>query len=167
MVDAPLEAPAGTVVVRPADHWTAWRARSRWAVHIGLLCSAAASLGTLQLLHVRVAIHTIVGLVFVGLVVVHLAQRRRTLARMAVQLVRAKTFVERRVRLSASDLVLFVITVNVLVSGILDWSRGAPMDLPLPRPFTRWHLDSGIVLVVYLVAHIWRRRKRLRRSMIR
>jgi hypothetical protein len=131
------------------------------------LCSAAASLATLQLLHVRQAYHAVVGLVFVGLVVMHLAQRRKTLARMATQLVRARTFVERRVRLAVSDLLLFFITLNVLVSGIVDWNRGVPTGLPLPMPFDRWHLDSGIALVVYLIVHVWRRRKRLWRSTIR
>jgi hypothetical protein len=135
--------------------------------HLGLLFSAAAALGTLQLLHVRVAYHTVVGLVFVGLVLVHLAQRRRTLARMATQLVRARTFVERRARLAVSDLVLLFITLNVLVSGLVDWSRGQPTQLPLPIPFDRWHLDSGIVLVVYLTVHVLRRRTRLLRSTIR
>jgi hypothetical protein len=116
---------------------------------------------------VRVAIHTDVGLVFVGLVVVHLAQRRRTLARMATQIVRARTFLERRIRLAASDLLLLFITLNLLVSGIVDWSRGAPTQLPLPKPFYRWHLDSGLVLIVYLAVHVWRRRKRHRQSTIR
>jgi hypothetical protein len=116
---------------------------------------------------VRQAYHTVVGLVFVGLVVVHLAQRRRTIARMATQLVRAKTLVERRIRLAASDLILFFITANVLVSGVVDWSRGTPTQLPLPPPFERWHLTSGIALVLYLVVHFWRRRKRLWRSTIR
>jgi hypothetical protein len=116
---------------------------------------------------VRIAIHTDVGLAFVGLVLVHLAQRRQTLARMATRLIRAKTFAERRIRLTVSDVLLLFITLNVLVSGILDWNRGTPITLPLPRPFTRWHLDSGIVLVIYLAVHVWRRRKRLRRSMIR
>jgi hypothetical protein len=114
-----------------------------------------------------VALHTDVGLLFVGLVVVHLAQRRRTLARMASQIVRAKTFVERRIRLAVSDLLLLFITVNVLVSGVVDWSRGAPSQLPLPTPFSRWHLDSGVALVIYLAVHVWRRRKRLWRSTIR
>jgi hypothetical protein len=132
-----------------------------------LLGSAAAALGTLQLLHVRVAYHTDVGLVFVGLVVVHLVQRRRTLARMATRIVRARPFAERRVRLALSDLLLLCITVNVLVSGVVDWGRGAPTRLPLPAPFYRWHLDSGIALVLYLAVHVWRRRKRLRRSSIR
>jgi hypothetical protein len=116
---------------------------------------------------VRIAFHADVGLVFVGLVSVHLAQRRRTLARMVTQIVRARTFVERTTRLAVSDLLLLVITLNVLVSGIVDWSRGAPTQLPLPKPFYRWHLDSGLALVVYLAVHVWRRRKRLRRSTIR
>jgi hypothetical protein len=151
----------------PPERRSAWRARARLGAHLGLLFSAAAALGTLQLLHVRVAYHTVVGLVFVGLVLVHLAQRRRTLARMATQLVRARTFVERRARLAVSDLVLLFITLNVLVSGLVDWSRGQPTQLPLPIPFDRWHLDSGIVLVVYLTVHVLRRRTRLLRSTIR
>ncbi len=122
---------------------------------------------TLQLLHVRVAIHTDVGLVFVGLVVVHLAQRRRTLARMATQIVRARTLAGRRIRLTVSDFLLLFVTLNVLVSGVLDWGRAEPIQVPLPRPFGRWHLDSGLVLVICMAVHIWHRRKRLRRSAIR
>jgi hypothetical protein len=166
VVDAPLERTAEAPPEQRAVR-RSWRSASRWAVHLGLLLAAAASLATLQLLHVRVAYHTVVGLVFVGLVVVHLLQRRRTLARMAAQLVRAKTFVERRVKLTVSDVVLLLLTVNVLVSGIFDWNRGAPIQLPLPKPFTRWHLDAGLLLVLYLAVHVWRRRKRLRRSTIR
>ena len=132
MADAPLEPRFGASLDRPAGRRTAWGARSRFAVHLGLLCSAAAAVGTLDLLHVRVAFHTDVGLVFVGLVVVHLVQRRRTLVRMAKGVVRAKTFVERRIRLAVSDVVLFIVTTNVLVSGIVDWGRGVPTQLPLP-----------------------------------
>ena len=151
----------------PADRRTVGGSGARFAVHLGLLCSAAASIGTLQLLHVRIAYHTVVGLVFVGLVVVHLVQRRRTIARLAAQLVQARAFVQRRIRLTVSDLLLLFIMLNVLLSGILDWSRGEPMQLPLPAPFYRWHLDSGIALVIYLTVHVWHRRKRLRRSTIR
>jgi hypothetical protein len=167
MVDAPLEPEARVSLERPGERRSAWGARSRFAVHLGLLCSALAALGTLQLLHVRVAYHTIVGLVFVGLVVVHLTQRRRTIARMATQVVRARKFVQRGIRLAASDILLLFITLNVLVSGVVDWSRGAPTQLPLPAPFYRWHLDSGLALVIYLAVHVWRRRKRLQRSTIR
>ena len=164
MPGAPLEPQAEAPPERPTDRRAARRSLSRWAVHLGLLCSAAAALGTLDLLHVRIAIHTDVGLVFVGLVVVHLAQRRRTLARMAT---RARTLAGRGIRLAVSDLLLLFITVNVLVSGVLDWNRGVPIQLPLPGPFGRWHAISGLALIVYLAVHVWRRRKRLRRSTIR
>lgn len=149
------------------DRRTTWRARSRGSVHLGLLCSAAAALGTLQLLHVRVAYHAVVGLAFVGLVAIHLVQRRQTIARMVRQLVQTRTLIERRIRLGLSDILLLFITLNLLVSGIVDWNRGQPTQLPLPLPFDRWHLDSGLGLILYLSVHVWRRRKRLWHSTIR
>ena len=169
MGDAPFEPQGGVLLDRPAGRPNAWRARSRGAVHIALLLSAAAALGTLDLLHVRIAYHADVGLVFAALVVLHLLQRRRTLARMASQLVRATTFVERKIRLAVSDLVLLLLTVNMVVSGFVDWAHGAPTLLPwsIPAPFQRWHADAGLALVIYLVVHVWRRRKRLWRSSIR
>ena len=157
----------GATAERPARSRTAWRARSRWLVHLGLLAFLAAALGTLQLLHVRNAIHADVGLAFAGLVVVHLAQRRHRIARMLAQLMRLRPRVEREVRLLASDAILTFVTINVVVSGILDWGRGAPTLLPLPQPFDRWHLTSSVVLVVYLAVHVSRRWRRLRRSTIR
>jgi hypothetical protein len=158
----------GTLPAAQGERPSAWRARSRGAVHAGLLVSAGGALGTLQLLHVRQAYHTVVGLVFVGLVVLHLFQRRRTIARMASQMVRAKSFIERRSRLALSDLVLLFITANVFISGVVDWVHGTPTQLPLlPAPFYRWHLTSSAALVIYLVVHVWRRRKRLWRSAIR
>jgi hypothetical protein len=146
---------------------SAWHTRSRWAVHLGLLFSGAASLGTLQLLHVRVDYHTVVGLLFVALVGVHLVHRRQTIARMATQLTRSRTIATRSTRLTISDLILFFITLNVLVSSVVDWDHGSPTRLPLPVPFERWHADLAAALVVYLAVHVVRRRKRLRRSMIR
>jgi hypothetical protein len=158
--DAPAE--------RRARSRAAWRARSRWLVHLGLLTFAAAALGTLQLLHIRNAIHADVGLVFAGLVIVHLAQRRHRIARMFAQLRRSRRRVARELRRLASDQILAFVTVNVVVSGILDWDRGAPLLLPvLPQPFDRWHLLSSVVLVVYLAIHVSRRWKQLRRSTIR
>src|SRR5579872_7328111 len=74
---------------------TTWQARSRWLVHLGLLASVAAAFGTLQLLHIRNAIHADVGLVFAGLVIVHLAQRRHRIARMVAQLMRFRPPIER------------------------------------------------------------------------
>ncbi len=152
---------------QPRSRASAWRARSRWLVHLGLLVFLAAALGTLQLLHIRNAIHADVGLAFAGLVVVHLAQRRHRIARLLAQLTHLRPRIERELRLLSSDAILTFITVNVVVSGILDWGRGTPLLLPLPQPFDRWHLTSSVVLVVYLAIHISRRRKRLRRSTIR
>jgi len=161
------ERAGGTPTESPARSRTGWLARSRWLVHLGLLVSVAAAFGTLQLLHIRNAIHADVGLVFAGLVMVHLAQRRHRIARMLAQVMRLGPRVERELRLLASDAILTFITINVVVSGILDWGRGEPLLLPLPQPFERWHLTSSAVLVVYLVLHVSRRWKRIRRSTIR
>jgi hypothetical protein len=148
------------------DAHSARRALSRLLVHLGLLLTAAGALATLTILYIHNAIHADIGFVFVGLVIVHLVQRRQTVARMVSQIARIRSFAERRIRLAGSDLLLAFITLNVLVSGILDWGRGQPIELPLPRPFQRWHLLSGVALVIYLIVHIWHRRKRLRRSTI-
>jgi hypothetical protein len=159
---------AGAPTGRPARSRTVWRTRSRWLVHLGLLVFAAAALGTLQLLHIRNAIHADVGLAFAGLVIVHLAQRRHRIAGMFARLWGFRRRVMRELRLLASDAILAFVTVNVVVSGILDWNRGAPLLLPvLPLPFDRWHLLSSAVLVVYLAVHVSRRWRRLRRSTIR
>ena len=151
----------------PGAARAAWRTKSRWLVHLGLLALLAASLGTLQLLHIRNAIHADIGLAFAGLVVVHLVQRRHRIAQMLAQLPHLQARVQRELRVLASDAVLTFVTINVVLSGVLDWGRGAPLLLPLPRPFDRWHLTSALVLVVYLVVHVARRWRRLRRSVIR
>lgn len=152
---------------RAAGSRSAWRARSRFVVHLGLLAGVAGALATLQLLHVRVAYHAVVGLVFGGLVVVHLVQRRHRIGRMLAQVAGLRPRVERELRLLASDSILAFITLNVVASGIVDWGRGQPVALPLPLPFGRWHAFSSILLVGYLVVHVARRWRRLRRSMIR
>ena len=133
--EAQLEAPlTATPTERVAPGRIRWRARSRWIVHLGLLISAAASLGTLDLLHIRVAIHADVGLVFLALVAVHLVQRRHRLTRMASQLLGLRPRIERELRVLASDAVLLFFALNVLVSGVVDWSRGTPAGLPFPAP---------------------------------
>ncbi len=176
--DAPIAAMANQGAARgsgtgaPADRRArsraGWRIRSRWLVHLGLLVFAAAALGTLQLLHIRNAIHADVGLAFAGLVIVHLAQRRHRIAGMFARLWGFRRRVVREVCLLASDAILAFVTLNVVVSGLLDWNRGAPLLLPgLPQPLDRWHLLASAVLVVYLVIHVSRRWRRLRRSTIR
>lgn len=145
------------------------RIRARLVVHLGLLASAAGSLVTLEFLHIRIAIHTVVGLAFIGFVALHLVQRRRTLWHWARQLLRSRPRSSRRSPRLVSDLILAVIALNVLASGYVDWNRGRPTEISLPPPFTpfgRWHALSSIVLVVYLLMHVTRRRSRLRRSVI-
>lgn len=162
-----MDAPETEQDRRRADGVAGWRTRSRWIVHLALLATVAAALGTLQLLHIRNAIHADVGLAFAGLVIAHLAQRRHRLARMVTQLGRARRRVVREFRLLASDSILAFLAINVVVSGIIDWGRGAPAMLPFPKPFGRWHLLSSVVLVGYLVVHFARRWRRIRRSTIR
>jgi hypothetical protein len=86
---------------------------------------------------------------------------------MLAQFIRLRPRVERELRLSASDAILTFVTINVVVSGILDWAPGGPLLLPLPQPLDRWHLTSSAVLVVYLMVHVSRRWKRIRRSTVR
>ena len=114
-----------------------------------------------------VSIHAVVGLVFGALVSVHLVQRRRTVKRLMIQLARTGSKIERKMGLAISDVVLAFVFLNVLLSGVVDWINRVPVQLPFPPPFNTWHKVSGIVLVVYLTVHIWHRRKRLRRSVIR
>jgi hypothetical protein len=157
----------GAAADQPVRRRSSWRVRSRWLVHLALLASVAAAIATLQLLHVRVAYHAVVGLVFGGLVVIHLIQRRHRIARMVARLGRARPRIERELRLLASDTILALLTLNVVISGIVDWNRGTQTKLPLPDPFGRWHGMSSIVLVVYLIVHVSRRWRRIRRSTIR
>jgi hypothetical protein len=142
--------------------------KSRSLVHIGLLLTAAGALIALIYLSVSISIHAIIGLVFVALVVVHLVQRRRTIGRLASQFTRARTVVEKGLRQASADAILVFITANVLISGVIDWlHENMPISFPLPAPFNTWHKASSIVLVLYLIVHVWHRRKRLRRSGIR
>src|ERR1700690_1355396 len=101
---------AADVAVRGRSSWRSW---SRGLVHLGLLLAVVGALGTLTILYIRNAIHADIGLVLVGLVVLHLLQRRHTIARLASQLTRVRSFAERRLRLAGSDLLLAFITINV------------------------------------------------------
>jgi len=71
-------------------------------------------------------------------------------------------------RQAASDAMLMVITANVLLSGLWDWLHGStPVMVPLPPPLNTWHKLSSIVLLFAILVHLWRRRRRFRRSVIR
>ncbi len=116
----------------------------------------------------RVTVHVVIACVFLGLVIAHLAQRRHTVRRLIAQLVRAGARMRGR-RLAVSDAIFGFLVVNVLASGIYDLAAGRNTRIELPglRLFIGWHSLSSLLFLGYLIAHVIRRRKRLRRSRIR
>jgi hypothetical protein len=125
-------------------------------VHVGLIVTASVSLAFEPVL----TIHVVVGLIFVALVVVHLAQRRRVSTKLAARLLRVRTLSRRGGRLAVADALLGAVTVAMVVSGFWDWSLGHPTRI-------RWHAVAGFVLAALLVVHTFRRRRRLRSSRVR
>jgi hypothetical protein len=128
----------------------------RWSVHLFLIASAVISL----VLEPILTLHVIVGLMFVGFVVVHLVQRRKTSAKLLRRLTNRRGLIRRPGRLAIADALLFVVTAGMLASGLWDWAIGHPTRI-------RWHAVTGVLLVAYLVVHTLRRRTRLRRSQVR
>ncbi len=128
----------------------------RWLVHLGLIVAAVTSL-TFEFV---LTAHIIVGLVFVALTAVHLAQRRRTSNRLIRRLVKIRLLNQPQSRLAVADLMLALLTVGMLVSGLWDWSIGHPTRI-------RYHALLGIGLAILLVTHSVTRWKRLRRSHMR
>jgi hypothetical protein len=119
-----------------------------------------------------ITLHVVAGLCFAGLVVFHLAQRRRTLRGLAPDLTRPASWRRRRGRLALSAGVLLFLAGNVIVSGVVDWITGRSVMLTaraigIPLPALNWHTTTSLVLVIYLVVHVVRRRARLRHSQIR
>jgi hypothetical protein len=147
------------------------RMRARFAIHLCLLATLGASLVTVTLTTEGWP-HLVVGLAFVVLVGVHVAQRRYTVARLLGTLGRARAWFRRGGRLAWSDVILALLTFNVLVSGIYDLLSGNqvilhPRDVGIPFRDIGWHVASALVLLVYLCVHVTRGWGRIRRSVIR
>lgn len=157
--------PPGAAVAQGRRMW------ARFAVHLLLLVTFAASLATVTVLSEGWP-HLVVGLAFVALVGLHVVQRRHTVARLLGNLGRVRTWLARRGRLAWSDVVLALLTLNVLVSGTYDLVTGNQVILH-PRAVgidfrdIGWHVASALVLLVYLGVHVARRGGRIRRSSIR
>jgi hypothetical protein len=149
------------------------RVRSRWLVHLWLIITFAAAPLSWLFTHHDLTIHVALALAFFGLVGVHLAQRRRTAGRLAAQFAHVRSWFKPRGRLAFSDLILLLLTLNVMVSGTVDWLVGYNTAFPLraltglPVSYIGWHTLSTLVLIVYLVVHIIRRRQHFRISHIR
>ena len=150
-------------------------ARQRWLVHLALMVGflsavlSAVFLSRHYLGHSGVTDHSIIGGAVLCLVTIHLIQRRRTVGRLAARLVHIGGSARARAKIAVSDLILLLLTLNVMVSGLADFLSGNTIDLPvgLPAPLRKWHAFGVIVLVVYVIVHVMRRRHRLRTSHIR
>jgi len=112
--------------------------------------------------------HSIIGLLVLGLVLVHLWQRRRTVRRLLSRLVGDHHETDRHPSQAVSDLILWILTLNAMASGVADFIAGHQIYLPIPGPpiIQRWHALSVVVLIVYVIVHVVRRRQRLWRSRI-
>lgn len=139
----------------------------RWLVHLWLIIFALLSLITFPM-YLSILAHISFGLIFAGLVVVHIRQRQRTVKFLWRDLRRFGAWIKPRGRLAWADVVLVFITLNVMVSGFVDCFKGSrPVMISVGRisPI-REHAVSSIVLLVLLLVHALRRRKRLRTSQV-
>jgi hypothetical protein len=155
---------------RPGRAKQGHRTGARFLVHLVLLATFAASLGTVTAMTEGWP-HLVLGSAFVGLVLFHLLQRRQTVARLVGKLRRPLSWFKRRGRLAWSDLVLALLTLNVLVSGTYDLSTGNqvilhPRTVGIPFREIGWHVSAALLLLVYLCVHVARRSGRIRRSVI-
>ena len=131
---------------RPARSWR------RWLIDILLIAGGVISLIFEPL---SIAVHSLVGLVFVGTVGPHLWHRRRWIAGALTRLRRpGRLPAALRWSLSQSAL-LAALVVMVTVSGLYDW-----LDA---RTRIRWHAISSIILIVVAARHAWTRRQWLLR----
>ena len=137
----------------------------RWWVHLTLI----ASFGLAALVLVAgggIAVHIAAGVCFAALLAAHLVQRRRTVRTLAASLPRLTT--APRGRLALSDAILLFLAANAIVSGAIDWASGRPVMVGLPGiRALNWHTTTSLLLLVYVIVHVIRRRSRLRHSRIR
>lgn len=145
----------------------------RWYVHLALLVTLAGSLLTLIYLSRSITLHVIFGVAFMVFVLFHLIQRRRTVVSLAKQLAITSRRSKGPSRLAISDTILELLVLNVLVSGVVDIVNHQATQLNFlgsigfPPGLIQWHKLASFVLVIYLVVHISRRWRRLRRSHVR
>lgn len=150
-------------------------ARNRWLVHVALILGflagviSAIFLSRKYLGHSGTTDHSVIGLLVLVFVLVHLTQRRHTVRRLISRLFSRKGSTGLQTRLAESDTILWILMLNATVSGVMDFVVGHTIFLPVPRPhiLQKWHATSVLVLLVYVIVHVSRRRRRLRASHIR
>ena len=143
--------------------------RRRWWIHLILMISLAGSLLSLIVLSRTQTLHVVVGLVFVVVMGAHLLQRRRTIGSWVRS--RRATMARRQRRTMVSDTILFILVLDVVVSGTVDAVNHQETQLNLggvlPPGLDQWHKLAGLLLFIYACVHVIRRRRRLRSSHIR
>lgn len=146
--------------------------RRRWYVHLALLVSLAGSLLSLIYLSRSITMHVVFGVWFMAMLLFHFYQRRRTISSLFKRLFGVQVRTRATSRLVVSDIILELLVVDVLVSGIVDGVNHQATEFPLasalhlPPGLSQWHKLAALVLVVYAIVHVVRRRKRLRTSHI-
>jgi hypothetical protein len=104
---------------------------------------------------IPIAVHSVIGLIFVGTVGPHLWHRRAWIRRVLGRL-RQGGRLPARLRWSLSQSFLLLVLVGVVTgSGLYDW-----LDA---RSKIRWHAISSVVLIVVVARHAWTRRQWLLR----
>jgi len=123
----------------------AWR---RWLIDILLIAGVIVSVIFEPF---SIAVHSIIGLIFVGTVGPHLWHRRSwirgTLSRLWQ---RRRLSVKLSWSLSQSFLLLALV-ITVTASGLYDW-----IDT---HSRIRWHAISSVILIVVVARHAWTRRQ--------
>lgn len=127
----------------------------RTVTHVALVVTTVLAL----VFEPRLWLHIVLGWIFVGLVVVHLAQRRRTSVTLLRRIQTRPLPTTRASRLALADVLLLAFAAAMLASGIWDWLTGHPTQI-------RWHAITGVVLTGLVLVHVVRRRRRLVGSQI-
>jgi uncharacterized membrane protein len=121
-----------------------WR---RWLIDILLIAGGIVSVIFEPF---SIAIHSVIGLIFVGTVGPHL-WHRRSWSRGTLSRLRQRRRLSARLRWSLSQAFLLLVLVVVMTtSGLYDW-----LDV---RSRIRWHAISSIILIAVVARHAWTRR---------
>jgi len=142
--------------------------RERWLVHVWLLVTFVASLAVIYF-QLTIALHTLIAVAFLGLVVVHLRQRRQAIATLFSHVRRWSRVSARRRTKAVGDALLTFLLLNVVVSGVVDLTKGGMavrVSIGFGQP-VKWHTLSALLLLVALGVHLIRRASRFRTSTIR
>ena len=128
----------------------AGRPLRRWLTDIVLLALGVISLAFEPF---SIAVHSIIGLAFVGLVGPHLWGRRRWIAATVAGLRERRRMGLRRRWSLTQAAVLLALALIVTASGLWDW-LGVPTRI-------RYHAISGVLLIGVTGWHAWTRRRSL------